>query len=163
MNLYEINAAIENFEFEFDEETGEVLNLNELDDLKLAKDEKVENIACYIKNLKADEKALDNEIKALQDRKRAKSTKVDNLSKYLEMSLGGQKFESSKCKVSYRKSTQVVVDDGFIDYARIAGLENLYKEKIEYKADKTAIKKYLKDGNELEYCHLEENQNIQIK
>ena len=65
MNLYEINSQIENFEFKIDEETGEVLNMNELNELKMSKDEKIENIALWIKNLKSDEKALDDEIKTL--------------------------------------------------------------------------------------------------
>ena len=53
MNLFDVNSDIENFEFKCDEETGEILNLDELDNLKMQKDEKIENIALYIKNLKA--------------------------------------------------------------------------------------------------------------
>jgi len=163
MNLYEINSQIENFEFKIDEETGEVINLDELDNLKLAKDKKIENIVLYIKNLKADEKALDDEIKALQARKKAKTNKATYLSMYLESTLGGAKFETPKCKVSYRKSTSVDIEDGFIEYARIAGLGNLYRENVEYKPDKKTILKELKEGKNIPYCSLKEKQIIQIK
>ena len=36
MNIYQINQEIENFKFEIDEETGEILNLMQLDELNLA-------------------------------------------------------------------------------------------------------------------------------
>ena len=47
--LYEINEKLLNFEFEIDEETGEILNAGELDNLELARDEKIENLCLYIK------------------------------------------------------------------------------------------------------------------
>ena len=54
MNIYEINKAIEDIledGFSVDEETGEILfdesNLNALD---AEISEKIENVACYIKN-----------------------------------------------------------------------------------------------------------------
>ena len=47
MNLYELNKAIADFDLEIDEETGEVLNADELDQITLARDEKIENIAFF--------------------------------------------------------------------------------------------------------------------
>lgn len=161
MNLYEINSQIENFEFKFDEETGEVLNMNELDELQIAKDEKIENIALWIKNLKADEKALDDEIKALQDRKKAKKNKMDNLSSYLESVLNGSKFERGKVAISFRKSSSVVIDDeqGFID---MFGETEMVSQKVVTSINRKEVKAYLKD-NVSSLAHIEERQNIQIK
>ena len=52
-SLYEISAdflkALDGLEV--DEETGEILNAEELDKLAGAFDEKAESVACYIKNL----------------------------------------------------------------------------------------------------------------
>lgn len=52
MKLYEIDKAIEDFEFQIDDATGEILNIDELDNLELNKHDKVENIALFIKNIK---------------------------------------------------------------------------------------------------------------
>lgn len=57
MNLYEIDLAIEEaFTQAVDPETGEVNDeyMAQLDALEMERDRKVENIACFIKNLKAD-------------------------------------------------------------------------------------------------------------
>lgn len=159
MNLYEINESIKNFEFTFDEDTGEVLNLDELDELKLSRNEKVENIALFIKNLKADEKALDDEIKSLQARKKAKQTKIDNLSKYLEIVLGNTKFESARCKLSWRKFSKVIIDN---EEDFIYEHPEMVKQEITYKIDKKSLKDYLKN-HVSKYAHIEENQNLQIK
>ena len=44
MTLYEIDKALADFEFEIDEDTGEILNAADLDELNLARDQKIENI-----------------------------------------------------------------------------------------------------------------------
>lgn len=161
MNLYEINKQIENFDFEIDEETGEILNLDELDDLKLTRDEKIENIALYIKNLNADEKALDDEIKALQARKKEKQSKAYNLSCYLKTTLGSRNFETARCKLSWRKSKKVIIDNesAFINAFRFS---DLVKHKEEFVIDKKETKKYL-ENNHSYFAHIEEFQNLQIK
>ena len=44
MTLFEIDKAILDFEFDIDEETGEILNANALDELHMARDAKIEGI-----------------------------------------------------------------------------------------------------------------------
>ena len=53
MTLFEINKAILDFEFEVDEETGELLYAQDLDELQMARDEKFEKVGLWIKNLNA--------------------------------------------------------------------------------------------------------------
>lgn len=165
MNLFDVNSAIENFEFKVDEETGEILNLDELDNLKMQKDEKTENIALYIKNLKAQEKALDEEQKAMYARKKATTNKRQRLEGYLSRFLKGNKFESSKCKISFRNSTQVIIDDEdkFINWAKIYNPQ-LIEEKVEVKPVKKEILNAINNENlVVEYAHLERERNINIK
>ena len=50
MNLYEINSQILDC---IDQETGEVMDIDRLEELNMAKAEKVDNIACWVKNLEA--------------------------------------------------------------------------------------------------------------
>ena len=59
-NLYEINQAIMDC---VDEETGEIVDIEKLNDLHMQFDDKVENIACFIKNLLSDAKAIKDTIK----------------------------------------------------------------------------------------------------
>lgn len=164
MNLYELNEEIKNFEFEFDEETGEITNLSDLDNLKLMKDEKIENLALYIKNINAEKEAIKNEIDKLQKRLKAKETKVKGLKSYLEYILDGKKFESAKVDIRYRKTTSLNIDNDnlFIEYAKDHGLNNLFTVDYKEKPNKTEIKKYLKD-NELPYCSIVEGKNMSIK
>ena len=63
--LYEIMNEIENFDFEIDEETGEILNFDALDRLQVARDVKIENLCLWVKNLKSDAEAY----KAEKERK----------------------------------------------------------------------------------------------
>ena len=156
-NLYQIRAEIENFTPEVDEETGEFLNAEEWDNLNLSYEEKIENTACYIKNLRSDISALEAEIKALKERAAAKEKKAAGLEKMLADHLGGQKFESARCAVSFRKSASVEVED--------IGLLPEYLLTVKTKVDpnKTAIAKLLKDGQEIAGCSLVEKMNMSIK
>lgn len=155
MTLYEISKEIENFEFKIDEETGEILNIMQLDEIMMARDEKIENIALYIKNLDAEATAIREEEKALAERRRSKEQKVESLKEYLSSNLDGITFETSKVKISFRKSQSL----------NVADVEKLPVEfrKVKIEADKTAIKNALKCGFYIEGCEIVVNSNIQIK
>ena len=155
MTLYEIAKELENFEFEIDEETGEIINMEKLDEITLARDEKIENIALWIKNLDAEASAIREEEKNLAERRRSKEKKVESLKKYLSLVLEGEKFESARAKISYRKSEIVVADDLLVIP------EKYWRVKTEL--DKTAVKTAIRGGNVVEGCHLEENRTMQIK
>ena len=51
MTIYEINNAILNC---IDMETGEIIDTEQLDKLQMDRDTKFENVACWIKDLKAE-------------------------------------------------------------------------------------------------------------
>lgn len=161
-SLYEIDNAIANFVPEVDEFTGELLNADILDMLNMERDTKIESIALYIKNLNA----LAADIKAEKDNlaERLKSTerKADSLKEYLASALNGEKFETGKCKVSYRKSSQVMLSENFAEWAK-QNAPDLVQVKVEYKPDKTAIKEAMLDGKEVKYATLIENTNLILK
>ena len=58
MKLYEINEQIMAC---IDSETGELIDPNKLKDLQIAKDEKLENLALWYKDLLAEANALKEE------------------------------------------------------------------------------------------------------
>lgn len=164
MNIYEINKAIEDIledGFSVDEETGEILfDESDLNALDAEISEKIENVACYIKNLTADISALKEEEKNLSTRRKQKERKIDSLKGYIDyaMELSGRKsLESPRCKVSFRKSSSVEVPD-------INALDKDYITKtIEIKPNKVAIKEALKEGKTVEGAEIVERQNLQIK
>ena len=164
MNIYEINKAIEDIledGFSVDEETGEILfDESDLNALNAEISEKIENVACYIKNLTADISALKEEERNLNTRRKQKERKIDSLKGYINyaMELSGRKsLESPRCKVSFRKSSSVEVPD-------INALDKDYITKtIEIKPNKVAIKEALKEGKTVEGAEIVERQNLQIK
>lgn len=156
-NLYEIRREIEGFEYECDPETGELLNALEWDKLNMAYEEKVENIACYIKNLTSDIADFKAEESNLAARRKALEKKVEFLKRLLLDNMDGQKFSTIKCAVSFRKSEAVQVDD-----VKLVPAEML-RIKTTYDPDKTAIKAAIKSGREIAGCKLVENTSVQIK
>lgn len=167
MKLYEIAAdyahllhAVENGDI------PEEAIADTLESITAMLDDKVDNIACVIKNLSAEAEAIDAEIKRLQDRKDEKKRRVENLKAYLAKTLlesGYTKVETARNKVSFRKSESVTVanEDDFIRWAKEHATDFLtYKEPT---INKTAIKAALKDGEIIDGATIETKQNIQIK
>lgn len=157
MNLYEINEAI----IECVDEEGEIVNFEALQNLTMERNSKIENIACYIKNLKSEEEALKSEIKNLSERAKRASNKAESLKKYLDTALNGETFSSSKAEITYRKSKSVELENGFNDWAKRNEPSLIFEQ--EPKPDKKAIKEWLESGGECKYAAIVEKQNIQIK
>lgn len=165
MTLYEINTQIENIlsNMEIDESTGEVLvDTTLLESLQIAHDVKIENIACYIKNLKSDVEQLKIEEKNLSSRRKSKEKMAERLTNLLDSDLQGRKFETARCKVSYRKSTTTKVDeDVFLD--KYKNDPFMCVTNIEYKYDKAELKKMIRAGQVIEGVKLVESNNISVK
>ena len=155
MNIYEIEQAIMDL---VDPETGEIADFEALDALSMARKEKIENVALWIKNLNAEAKAIREEEKALAERRGAAETKADSLQRYLDRMLDGNKFSTPKVAISYRKSKAVEIADeeAFIK----AGA---YLVPQDPKIDKKAISEALKNGTVIAGAELVERNNIQIK
>lgn len=162
MNLYEIKAEyLKALDECIDEETGEVVDLERLEAIGETYNEKIENIICYIKNLRAEAKAIKDEEEKLKARRTAKEKKADSLSGYLDSVLGGERFEGARGCVSYRASVETFVD--VEQFKNNFGWEDFVEIRTEYKPDKTKIKEALKRGETFEGAELVEKQNIQIK
>ena len=153
--LYDIVKQIEQFQFEVDETTGEIMNMDQLDALELERETKIENIALFIKNLKADASMYADEEKAFAQRKKAAENKAERLRQYLAAMLAGEKFKSPRVVVSYRHSESVDVQD-------VDALPPLYVV-TEKRPDKTAIKQAIKNGETVPGAALVGKDNIQVK
>ena len=153
MKLYEINEQILNC---IDTETGEIIDIEKLNELQIAKDEKLENLALWYKDLIAEANALKEEKEAFAAREKSAKNKAESIKNYLSYVLSGENFKTTKCALSFRKSEKTVIDD-------IYSIPENFLKYSEPKADLTEIKKAIKNGEEIKGAHLEETQNIQIK
>lgn len=162
MTLYEINSQIIDFmnNIEIDEETGEILtDMSMLDQLQVAHDEKIENIALFIKNTEADCDAIKKEEAALAKRRKTKENLINRLKSALSDDLQGSKFETPRCKISFRKSTSTEVDEEeFLKYHK-----DLCTKVESYKYSKTDLKKLVQGGTPLHGVKLVENKSISVK
>lgn len=160
MKLYEINEQLEYLlqigDDYVDTTTGEVLTKKIVDELNIAKEEKVEGCLLFVKNMTAEAEAIKAEIDKLTARMKTCKNKAEWCKSYVQQFLGGEKFKTAKVQVSYGKSTSVEID---ID------AEGLPREfvTIEYKPDKKAIKEAIQSGVEVEGARIVEKRTMRIK
>lgn len=167
MKLYEIandyEALVEAIE------TGEIPEeaiADTLEGIEALLEDKADNIACLIKNIKADVQAIRAEELNLAERRKSKESQIERLTAYLSETLqrvGISKMETVRNKISFRKSESVsVADEG----AFIAWAMGSHDDLLTYKdptINKTAIKKALSSGEKIEGAVIENKLNIQIK
>ena len=159
MSIYDIDKSIVAL---MDMETGEITDEQAFDQLQMARDEKIENIGCYLKDSLAEAKAIKEEEDNLSARRKVVENRAERLKNLLAYALRGEKWNSPRLKVSYRKSQTVEVSDDFVDWANYNAPNLLtYSDP---KPNKTAIKDAIKAGSISEdMAHLETHENISIK
>lgn len=140
-----------------DMETGEIVDEEKLEALEIEREAKIEGVILWRKDLLAEAEAVKAEGKKLYDRARVCDNKAEQLKRYIEHALGGDKFKTERCSVSYRKSTSVVIDD-------VLSVPTKYlKELKEDWFSKSAIKEAIEKGEEVKGAHKEERNGIIIK
>ena len=155
-NLYEIDQGILEC---LDLETGEVIDPDRLESLQMERSQKIENVCLWVKNLLSDAEAIKAEKEALADREAKCRKKAEDLKRWLGNALEGQKFNTARCAVSFRRSETVEVSE--VAFSTLP--DELLRVKTTIEPNKTAIKALLKNGQEVIGCRLVENQNINIK
>lgn len=160
MNLYEINEAIQDaFIAAIDEQgeiIGEQLDLELLENLEMARNEKIENLALFVKNLTAESEAYKREKDIFAQREKSARNKAERLKLYLTSVLQGESFKSDKCAVGFRNSERIIIDAD-------AHIPELYLKYEDPKPDKTALKKAIKSGIEIDGVSVVNMLNINIK
>lgn len=155
----EIQACVklENSENFVNVETGEVLDAEALDQLKMEIPRKLENLGRWMLNLEAEEKALADQEKRFKERKDAVKKKRESIKSYVGAFLNGKPYKCTDFEFKFRKTESVAFNGDIYkvpeDYLR-------YKEP---ELDKAKIKKALKDGVEIPGCTLEVKQSLSIK
>lgn len=163
-SLYELSNDMANFDLKIDEETGEVINIDELNALQMSFNEKAENIIKFIKNLDAEVVALESEENALAERRKAKEKKIEALKNYLKFVMeanGNDKLEFVSGVANFRKSKSVKVGDEFMKWAKENGTKYLLEK--EPTISKSAIRADLELGVEVPFAEVVENKSLIIK
>lgn len=163
MKLYEIDAKLNQLleqALALKEEGGAVEDLfPDIEALVLAKDDKIANCIGYLKNLRALQNAVDEEVKIQKAKSASLENKIESLEKYIGYFVGDDKWTNGVHSVSWRKSESVEITDEEM-------IPDTFKEVvIVRKVSKTHIKNFLKENhqNTVEGAVLKINNNIQIK
>ena len=132
VTIYEIDQRIMDL---VDPETGELMDLEAFENLRMEREQKIEGMALWVKELAATASFL----------------------------LDGEKFQTPRCTVSYRRSTAVQLDE---QEELVRGLEcNGYDHCVSYKApevSKSEVGKLIKSGIPVPYASLVERQSLGV-
>jgi hypothetical protein len=161
MKLYEIDAQIEALlNASVDRETGEIdeAAMEELAALEVARDEKALAVAAYIIGQEAEAEAVKAQARKLTERAAKHERHAERLRLYLAAHLPvGTKLRDDRVEIGWRKSTAVEVDEGAADRLPSGLL------RISVSPDKTAIRKVLDAGHEVEGCRLVQRTALVVK
>jgi len=153
MNLFEIDQKITDC---VDLETGEVVDMEMLQELQMERDQKIKNVALWIKNLKADAEALKAQKDAFAARQRTAENKIESLKQYLAAYLDGKPVKDVEFTISFRKTTGTNITDA-------AAIPNDFLIAQEPKIDKAGILKALKNGAVIPGAELKESMAMTLR
>lgn len=149
-----------------DQETGEILDTEKLDALQMEREEKLENIALWVKDLTAEANAVNEEADKLTARKRALDNKITALKSWLLIALDGEKLKTPRCNVYQTHNTRVNVID---EQSVTNWIQTNCKEPEQFlkfslpEIRKDALKKAIKEGTEIPGAYLEATESVVIK
>ena len=148
-----------------DLETGEILDVEKLDALQIEREAKLEGIALWVKDLKAEAAAVKEEADKLNARKKALDNKIESLKTWLLIALDGEKLKTARCNVYQTHSQRVAFDSEEEFIKRVQGTEDeaLFLRYKEPEINKQEVKAALKDGMYVPFAHLEETESVVIK
>lgn len=139
-----------------------------LDGMEMEIQDKAENVAVYIKNIKAEADGIEAEKKRLDARLKAKRSTVERMNKYLLHCLESaklKKIDAPRAVISVRnnaESVEVLDEKNFIEWAQ----ENDHDELLRYAApdvNKTEVKRHLQAQEEIPFVRLTRTQSVIIK
>lgn len=162
MKLYELSGNYRELYDGIDDLEDEDLIQAFFDTLEGIEEEfeiKAENIACFIKNLKAEAEAIKTEKLKLEKRQKSKENLAKRLQNNLMQSMDYtdiKKIDTAKCYISITKPREVVE---VIDMDK---LDKKYK-RISFAPDKTTIKAAIKSGQTVDGAIIKLNPSLIIK
>lgn len=162
MTFREIDEAMMNL---VDEETGEILDLQEFEKLTMSKQDKIENMALWVLDLKDESEQINAEIQRLKDRKAATDNKMKRLKEYIQIILGGEKLRTPLVSVSFRSNESVNITDAeaVINWVQHYNKDDGVLKYLPPEISKTGIKQLIKEGATIPGASLESTTSTIIK
>lgn len=130
---------------------------NTLDMLDCSIDEKIENTAMFIHNIKGDIQAFKDEAKRMQEKAKTLENMTERLKSNIDHVMKKNQLTKKKVglfKCYYKKSETVEIDN-------LDALPDEFR-KVTIAADKVAIKKAIKAEQEVAGARIETHMNLQI-
>ncbi len=170
MKIYEITSEFRNleelYEMAIDIETGEIIDAEALEELEIGVknqlSKKSEGVIKYLQNSAILLDGIDGEIKRLQALKKSGKKKIENFKEYIVRNMetsGVKKIETSLGNLSLRASKSVEVNEIFLDKTD----KRYMIEEVKYKISKSAIKKILETGEEIQGANIISRNSLQVK
>ena len=156
MTIFEIDEKILNC---IDVDTGEV-DIEALEALQLERNNKIENIIKWIKELRSEAAAISAEMDALAKRFDSRAAKADKLTAYLEVVLKGEEFKTAACEIRYKKTPAAVkISDEASFLERYPEFSRI---KQTVSVDKVALKAAINSGETFDGASLESKNKMII-
>lgn len=161
----DIRTLLDKLEESVDPETGEILDeratefLQELEQLELAKEDKLADLACYYKKLEGDVDKFREREKQLATRRRALEKRKERLKDYIIKESQGRRITTIEVDVSFRRNSSTEVYD-------LEALEKFDKDLLRYgkpEPKKSDIKSRLTKGEEIPGCKLIYKTSMTVK
>ena len=144
MKLYEIpeqyRLALEGIEV--DEETGEILNADAIDQFEMDAKEKIENAALFVRELERESQAISEEADRMRNRAKAVERKAERVKNLILTALQpfNGKVKTQRITVYERHTDVVKIADGSM-------LPDAYvTKKVTVSRNKTELKRAIKAG-----------------
>ena len=168
MKLYEIADTYRAFMAAVDAgEIPEDAVADTLDGIEGEFEQKADNIACLIKELRLEGQAIKEEADRLTARQRQKQAAADRLARYLQahmQTMGKGKIETARNRITIKKnpvSCKILDEDTVLGFLQLHGMADCYKQETTIK--KRELLSRLKDGDEIPGAELDVSERIEIK
>ena len=160
--LYEIDQEILEC---VDAETGEILDPEKLTAIQMERERKLEGVALWVKDLKAEAAAVKEEADKLTARKKALDNKIESIKNWLLYALNGEKLKTARCSVYQTHSQRVAVSDEkkLVEFLQTLEEPERFLKIHDPELRKDEIKKALKEGTVIPGAELETTESVVIK
>lgn len=162
IKLYELSDAIRNVldgMAVVNEETGELYDISNVDDLSIAFDEKLDSCGCYLRELVATYEAITNEAARLDRKAKLVRKRIERMQDYMSKCMddaGKDRVNGKHVTVKFRHSSAVNV----YDVDKLPDAYTRVTHKIE--PDKPRIKAAINAGHDVPGAEIEQRKFLVV-
>ena len=161
-SLYDIDQEILDC---VDAESGEILDVEKLDALQMEREAKLEGVALWVKDMKAEAAAVKEEADKLNARKKALDNRIESVKEWLLQALNGEKLKTARCNVyqTHSQRLKVVNETALVSFIQTLNDPGQFLRFPEPELKKDEIKKALKNDVVIPGAELEATESVVIK